>query len=86
MSYKLVFFYQSLWCGVLHHTVNKHHWSDLMGVGVRGCGHGDLDDEEERDAPWLEPDSQPHQALRDIVMDAKLLKNLKFFINFRLES
>ncbi len=50
-------------------------------IGYNGeCSHGPL---EETERPWLNKDSPPMQALRDIVLDKKILKSFPFYTHFR---
>ena len=82
--YEIVhFFYvQGKWAGVLHHVVNSHEWVDVIGSGETECMHSSCE-EDNRDAPWLEPDSKPHQDLRAVVLETRLLNTLKYYVNFR---
>ena len=66
---------------MLNHVVNIHDWPAIF-PGEYRCAHGEIQ-EEDRDAPWLEPDSPPHNTLREIVLDTRLLNTLKYYINFR---
>ena len=73
-----------MWCGVLNHVVDCHEWVDILGCGETACRHnaGEVENEE-REAPWLEPDSQAHRSLQDIVTDKRFLNTLKYYVNFR---
>ena len=71
-----------MWSGVLHHVVNCHEWVDILGSGETECQH-DSNEDEEREAPWLEPDSKAHRALHDIVLETRLRNTLKYYLNFR---
>lgn len=78
----VVYFYysQARWRGALHHVTNKLEWTLRDGAGPAACEHEPL---EEQDKPWLTTDSKPHERLRDIVLDKRLLNNLKYYVNFR---
>ena len=73
-----------MWGGVLHHVVNSHEWVDILGSGETQCRHDSSEVEDaDRDAPWLEPDSEAHQSLHDVVTDKRFLNTLKYYLNFR---
>ena len=75
---------QGMWGGLLHHVVNSHDWVDILGSGETQCRHdSDEEEDKDRDTPWLEPDSEAHQSLRDIVTDKRFLNTLKYYVNFR---
>jgi hypothetical protein len=62
----------------LHHVVNEHEWATGQ------CNHGALDTRDIGDKEWLEPESQPHVALRKILLDRTWLKNAgERYCNFR---
>ncbi|CAB3982210.1 Hypothetical predicted protein [Paramuricea clavata] len=63
-----------MWINLLKHVCNVHEW-----YGGK-CSHGPLN---ESDHTWLEPDSPPLQALREIVLDKKFLKSFPFYTSFR---
>ena len=44
------------------------------------CSHGPL---EPGDRQWIEKDSRPMAALRDIVLDKAMLKSFPFYTSFR---
>ena len=44
------------------------------------CSHGPLDVGERE---WLKPDEAAMQAIRDIVLDKKILKSLVFYTRFQ---
>ena len=70
-----------MWRGILHHVRNQHQW--LLGDGVSGgeCAHGAL--EEDPTKPYLEPESPPHQRLRNIILDKRFVNNVDYYVNFR---
>ena len=75
---------QSLMRGAIHHTVNHHQWTLGDGVGPAECDHGPLPPNEERDKPWLVPNSPAHVALRKVLLDKTWLNNAAaHYSNFR---
>ena len=76
----MLFSGQGNWIGILHHTVNVHSWI-LPYSDCNGCNHGPL--LEERTKGWLEKDSPAHCALREIVMDSYLHRNITYYLNCR---
>ena len=75
---------QGKWAGVIHHVVDQHEWVLGQGLGPGRCDHGPII-EEERTKPWLQSGSKPHTELRKVVFDARLQKNLTYYVNFRYE-
>lgn len=65
-----------MWLGVLHHVCGENEWADGE------CTHGPLVSTENGKA-FLEMDSKPHKAVRDIVADRTWLKTLAFYVKFR---
>ena len=63
----------------LHHVINEHEWATGQ------CNHDTLDDAREMgEKTWLERDSEPHVALRKILLDKTWLKNAgERYCNFR---
>lgn len=59
---------------MLKHVTNTHAWFDGQ------CSHGPLEPTEKE---WIKPDSPPMQALREIVLDKKLLRSFPFYTRFR---
>lgn len=78
---------QDMWLGLLHHVIGEHEWSlDSCDHGPLGetrvtCHHGPLEDS--RDKDWMEADGLAHQRLREIVLDARWLKNIDKYLHFR---
>ncbi|XP_038062591.1 uncharacterized protein LOC119733083 [Patiria miniata] len=73
---------EAIWISYLHHVVNEHEWIVTNGLTSGTCNHGELSGEE-RKRPWLEKDSPEHQALRKLVFDVYLMKNIHYYRNFR---
>ncbi len=57
------------WLSCVHHVVDCHEWN---GELLEQCEHGTLDGDYE----WLTEDSEAHKALRSVVQDKRLLKDL----------
>ncbi|XP_063043368.1 uncharacterized protein LOC134437766 [Engraulis encrasicolus] len=79
--------FMDMWLGLLHHVIGEHEWSlDSCDHGPLGetrvtCDHGPLEDS--RDKDWMEADGLAHQRLREIVLDARWLKNIDKYLHFR---
>ena len=73
---------QAVWISYLHHVVNEHEWIVTDGLTSGKCNHGELS-EDERKRPWLEKDSPEHDALRKLVFDDYLMRNMHYYRNFR---
>ena len=58
------------------HIVDKHSWA------LGSCEHAPLA-EEDRTKEWLVPGSDPHKAVSNIVFEARRMKSLHYFSNFR---
>ena len=65
-----------MWIGVIHHVCNEHEWVDGQ------CFHGPLTSQEEGKT-YMEKDSKPHKAVRDIILDRDWLRTLVFYVLFR---
>lgn len=72
--------FQGMWIGVLHHVVDEHEWIFAYSTSNK-CEHGPLSSE--RDKGWLKKDSPAHCALRDIVLNKRLINNIPHYTNFR---
>jgi len=57
------------WQSCLHHTANNHEWN---GGLMSKCDHETVSD----DTDWLTMGSPAHDALRQVVMDRRLLKDI----------
>lgn len=62
-----------MWLGVLHHVCGEHSWAG------GSCKHNDLQEEK----PPMKKASKEMDALREVVLDKKLVKSLKYYTNFR---
>ena len=61
------------WLSCVHHVVDRHQWN---GELVLDCGHGPLDNDGDEEFAWLSEDGDAHQALKSVVQDKRLLKDL----------
>ncbi|XP_071851737.1 uncharacterized protein [Apostichopus japonicus] len=61
---------------VVYHTANIHSW-DTCNKFHR-CEHPPIREDDEVEPAWLKLDSPAHNALKDIVMDKRLLKDIRF--------
>ena len=74
---------QDVWAGVLHHVVDEHEW--VLSYSSRGqprCSHGPLS-EDDRTKKYLKKGSPAMKALREIVLNKRLLNNVHYYLNFR---
>ncbi|XP_077990951.1 uncharacterized protein LOC144445284 [Glandiceps talaboti] len=72
---------KDMWISVLHHVCNIHEWASAERF--HKCLHGKLSLEDETETSWLKPDSPPHNAIRAIILDKKLLKDMKKMVLFK---
>ncbi|XP_020912972.2 uncharacterized protein LOC110250696 [Exaiptasia diaphana] len=70
----LLFFLEESWLGLLHHVCGEHTWAESS------CSH---EPETESNTKYLRKSSKAMEALRKIVLDAKWLKTLHFYVKFR---
>ena len=76
--------FQGLWYGVLHHVVDEHEWVlPYSSSSVSSCLHGPLVRDVCDVKEWLKKGSPPHQALRSIVLDKRLINQVHYYLNFR---
>lgn len=75
---------QGMWCGVIHHAIGEHEWILPYRVGGKSCcEHGPLTEEKDKD--YLVAGSTAHVALREIVLDKRLLKKIPYFLHCRYQ-
>lgn len=73
-----------MWVGVLHHVVGEHEWFlPYNDTGVSACSHDPLTGEAKGDKEWMVKGSPPHEALRKVILDKRLLHNIPYYLNFR---
>ena len=63
------------WISIVHHSANIHSWdsADLY----HECPHPPIPREEARTKRWLRPGSPAHEALKEVVFDKTLLKDIE---------
>ena len=63
------------WISIVHHSANIHSWdsADLY----HECPHPLIPREEARTKRWLRPGSPAHEALKEVVFDKTLLKDIE---------
>nr|XP_034316793.1 uncharacterized protein LOC105324442 isoform X2 [Crassostrea gigas] len=77
---------KDVWYGMLHHIVNEHEWFvPFANSTVSTCQHGPLEDGSQT-KEYLKKGSAAHNALRQIVMDKRLVKNIPYYLNCRSTS
>jgi hypothetical protein len=70
-----------LWHSIVHHVAGQHSWADFFG-GITQCQHGPISDSIDMSKPILEKGSDAWRKFRDIVLDPKLISDLKYYIDF----
>ena len=73
------------WISIVHHSANIHSWdsADLY----HECPHPPIPREEARTKRWFHPGSPAHEALREVVFDKTLLKDIeKLMLNCHTET
>ncbi|XP_065195097.1 uncharacterized protein LOC135826412 [Sycon ciliatum] len=68
------------WQSVLYHVCNTHAWTG--GQLCSTCAHSALSSEDERAIKWIKADSEPYKALKGILLDKKLLKDMDKLTKF----
>lgn len=63
------------WISIVHHTANIHSWdsADLY----HECAHPPIPRNEARTKRWLRPGSAAHNALKEVVFDKNLLRDIQ---------
>ena len=63
------------WISIVHHTANIHQWdsADLY----HECPHPPIPRDVARTKRWLRPGSPAHEALKEVVFDKNLLKDIQ---------
>ena len=63
------------WISIVYHTANIHSWdsADLY----HECLHPPIPRDEARSKQWLRPGSPAHEALKEVVFDKTLLKDIE---------
>ena len=70
------------WKSIVHHISNVHEWdSDLKALFPK-CVHQTLPPEEQHSKKWLRLGSAAHNALRKVVLQDTLLRDMKELCGF----
>jgi len=59
--------------------LNRFTWEHSWALG--SCHHGPLVEPREKD--WIDPNSEAHQKLRELILDARWLKDVPKYLHFR---
>ena len=62
------------WVSILHHTADKHDWDST--VLYNRCAHEPISPRAHRKTKWLVAGSPAHEALKHVVLEKTLLKDL----------
>ena len=68
------------WTSVIHHVANVHEWGHSESFA--SCEHDRLSQDEVEATTWLKKNSPPHEALKDVVTEKKLLSDLQHMTKF----
>ena len=68
------------WTSILHHVADKHEWDST--VLYNRCPHDPIVDTSRRKTKWLKEGSPPHEVLKQVVLDKRLLKDLELLTKF----
>lgn len=66
---------QEKWTSIIHHTANIHNWTG--NNKFHQCSHPALSATERQTKQWLKVGSKAHDTLKDVVLDKKLLKDIR---------
>ena len=68
------------WISILHHVVDKHSWDSSV---LYNCGPQDpISATARRKTKWLKEGSPAHEALKQVVVEKRLLNNLDLLSKF----
>ena len=67
------------WTSVVHHIVNQHTFT---GEHITQCPHEPLDPKAARKKKWLKKDTKAHNALKEVVLDKRLVKDIRQLSEF----
>jgi hypothetical protein len=67
------------WISIVHHSVNEHSFE---GEVVKECHHAPIDQETSLKKKWLKKGSRAHNALRKVVLDKRLRKDIRQLSEF----
>ena len=66
----------------VHHISNVHEWDSVPEALFPKCVHQTLSPEEQRSKKWLRLGSVSHNALRKVVLQDTLLRDMKKLSGF----
>ncbi|CAH1257856.1 Hypp1908 [Branchiostoma lanceolatum] len=72
---------QEKWLSVIDHVANHHEFGDNQLF--RKCAHPPLTADERENITWLRPGSPPHRALREVVSNKTLLRDMAHLTGFK---
>ena len=70
---------EETWKSVVFHVANEHEFS---GDLITRCTHEPLDPEVARKKKWLQKGSKAHNALKEVVLDKRLVKDIRQLSEF----
>ena len=70
------------WKSIVYHISNVHEWDSDPKALFPKCVHQTLSSEEERSRKWLRSSSVAHSALRKVVLQDTLLRDMKKLVGF----
>ena len=68
------------WTSILHHVVDKHEWDSA--VIYNRCPHDPIPSTTRRKTKWLKEGSPAQEALKQVVLDKRLLNDLQLLSKF----
>ena len=68
------------WISILYHIKNVHEWEDYSLF--KECAHLEYTLQEMKSKAWLKESSFAYAALKNIVLDKRLLNDLKYLTDF----
>ncbi|KAJ8049969.1 hypothetical protein HOLleu_02957 [Holothuria leucospilota] len=72
-----------MWMSLSHHITGNHSWhDDERFVTFKECSHQPIDPEINRRKKWLVEGSAAHSALNKIILNKRLLNDLKYIAEF----
>uniref|UniRef100_A0A3B1K8T9 Uncharacterized protein n=1 Tax=Astyanax mexicanus TaxID=7994 RepID=A0A3B1K8T9_ASTMX len=70
------------WTSILHHVCGVHRWEGEDGQEY-SCRHDDISEDQQRRKKWLKEGSAAWNALKSVVMDKNLLRDLSHMTLFK---
>lgn len=68
------------WNSLVYHVINVHQWPNALYY--EKCSHPRLPEDKEQMKNWLRGETLPHNRLKDIVQNPRLLRDLKHLSRF----